>query len=672
MVASSKAVFLSYSSQDAEAARRVRDALQAVGLEVWFDQSELRGGDAWDKSIRARIKDCALFVPMISSNTESRSEGYFRLEWKLAVDRSQMMADDQAFLLPVALDDTPEATARVPDRFRDLQWSRPFRTETLAEFAARVARLLDPAAPPPAARAADPAPTAAASPGSMPSIAVLPFVNMSRDEENEYFADGLSEELLNVLAKIRGLRVASRTSAFFFKGKTIDIPTVAQKLNVATILEGSVRKSGKRVRITAQLIEVASDSHLWSETYDRELDDIFAVQDDIAQAVVTELRGALLGMGAGAPAHAAAKAEVKAAAAGRAADPEAHRLYLQARFFMERMTEADLAKSVDFLERAVGLDPEFALAWTGLSRAYAVQAGYGWAPVTQGYERAREMARRALAIAPDLAESHVCMGQVLLAHDWDWAGALAAFERAYALAPGNVDVLRAYASVMGQLGRQDESLDLLRKSVALDPLSSTGYRLLGLRCAIYGALDEADTALHKSAELNPRAGLVHAFLSVTRLFQGRAEEALEFAQHEVLKEFGLMTEAMARHTLGNKGTADRIVATLVADYSDTFAYQLAEIAGWRGEKDAAFEWLERAYVQRDPGLGHALTDRLLLALHGTHAGPPSWKRWDSDRGCRASPMPDVACGLHGERNAADARTCPARPFWASCGFSISS
>ena len=202
-----------------------------------------------------------------------------------------------------------------------------------------------------------------------PSIAVLPFVNMSKDEDNEYFADGLAEELLTVLTKIRGLRVASRTSAFSFKGKDVDIPTVAQKLNVANILEGSVRKSGKRVRITAQLIQVATDSHLWSESYDRELDDIFAVQDDIAQSVVKELRSALLGEHLGpqanAEAKAEAKAEVQAATTGRADNPEAHRLYLQGRFFLERMTQADVARSVELFEQAIALDPEFALAMDG-------------------------------------------------------------------------------------------------------------------------------------------------------------------------------------------------------------------------------------------------------------------------------------------------------------------
>ena len=208
-----------------------------------------------------------------------------------------------------------------------------------------------------------------------PSIAVLPFVNMSRDDENEYFADGLSEELLNVLAKIRGLRVASRTSAFSFKGKDVDIPTVAQKLNVATVLEGSVRKSGKRVRITAQLIEVKTDSHLWSETYDRELDDIFAVQDDIAQSVVKELRHALMGEPADRDVDRTVKAEVHRAVTGRSDDPEAFQLYLQGKFFGERITQADTDKAIALLDRAVAIDPQFALGWAELARVHRMQAG---------------------------------------------------------------------------------------------------------------------------------------------------------------------------------------------------------------------------------------------------------------------------------------------------------
>ena len=392
-----KAVFLSYASQDEEAARRVRDALEAAGVEVWFDQNELRGGDAWDASIRKRIRDCALFVPLISANTEARSEGYFRLEWKLAVDRSHLMAGDQPFLMPVAIDATSEATARVPDRFREIQWSRVAGGKGAGGFAERLQRLLAPLGEPAARpRAAMPA----SAPSGMPSIAVLPFVNMSRDEENEYFADGLSEELLNVLSKIRGLRVASRTSAFFFKGKSTDIATVAQKLNVATVLEGSVRKSGKRVRITAQLIETATDSHLWSQTYDRELDDIFAVQDDIAQAVVTELRAALLG--------ADAKAVVRAASTGRAENPDAYRLYLQGRFYVDRYTERSMEKAVECFHEALALEPGFALGWAGLARALQVQSGYGFKPIDEGMRVEQREGNDRHACGGDFHGSSLC------------------------------------------------------------------------------------------------------------------------------------------------------------------------------------------------------------------------------------------------------------------------
>jgi len=203
---------------------------------------------------------------------------------------------------------------------------------------------------------------------SSPSIAVLPFVNLG-DEENEYFADGLAEDLLNVLAKIRGLRVASRTSAFFFKGKDVDLPTVAQKLNVGAVLEGSVRRSGQRVRITAQLIDAASDVHLWSEIYDRTLDDIFAVQSDIANAVVSELRVALLGDRPATGTSGDVIAEVQAAERGRSHDPEAYRLYLQGRFYVLRITEADVARGVGFYRQALDRDPAFAIAWAGLARA---------------------------------------------------------------------------------------------------------------------------------------------------------------------------------------------------------------------------------------------------------------------------------------------------------------
>src|ERR1700691_1044484 len=291
------AVFLSYASEDGEAARRICEALRSAGIEVWFDQSELRGGDAWDRQIRKQIKSCALFIPIISRNTHARAEGYFRLEWKLAVDRSDLITATKAFLLPVAIDATPD-DEQVPDRFRELQWTRLPAGETPAAFVERVGRLLssEPSAatlprapavpvPPPwrsnpiwlalivvlfaalayfvadrfwISTAPAPARVAAttAAPFSPPphSLAVLPFVNMSGDASQEYFSDGITEELLNSLSRLNELQVVARTSSFSFKGQNVDVLTVARKLNVGTVLEGSVRRAGNTVRITAQLI----------------------------------------------------------------------------------------------------------------------------------------------------------------------------------------------------------------------------------------------------------------------------------------------------------------------------------------------------------------------------------------------------------------------------------
>jgi TolB-like protein/Flp pilus assembly protein TadD len=615
-----KAIFLSYASQDAEVARRLCDALRAVGLDVWFDQSALRGGDAWDASIRRQIKECALFVPVISANTQVREEGYFRLEWKLAVDRSHLMADDKAFLLPVVIDATIDANARVPEKFREVQWTHLPAGEASAAFAEWVQRLLSggaasamPVAPSRVVPAS--APAAAAPAHEAPSIAVLPFVNRSRDEEDEYFSDGLADELLNVLAKIRGLRVAARTSAFQFKGKNDDIAVIGRKLNVATVLEGSVRKAGNRMRISVQLVKVADGYHLWSETYDRTLEDIFAVQDDIAHSVVKELRTTLLGEAAD------ATAQVAAAMKGRADNPEAHRLYLQGRFFLERVTEADVARAVEYLDKATALDPEFALGWAGLARACHLQAAWGWAPFAAGFARAREAAQRALALSPDLAEAHVCLGLVFERGDWDLQAADAEFRRAFELAPGNVDVLKARAGLAGILGRHDEAIELLQNAAALDPLGTSTLRALGGNYSSVDRFDEAEAALRAALDLNPKAGVVHSALSHLRLKQGRPEEALAEASLEPHPVLRLADTAMARHALGQAAESDAALSELIADHAEIAAYDIAQVCAVRGEVDRAFHWLERGYAQRDSGMPLVANDRLLEPLHGD-------PRWD--------------------------------------------
>jgi TolB-like protein len=324
----SHAVFLSYASQDAEAAQKICEALRAAGIEVFLDQSELRGGDAWDQKIRREIQDCALFIPVISANTASRHEGYFRLEWDLADQRTHMMARNRAFIVPVCLDATPDAGADVPESFQRVQWTRLPRGDTPPEFVRRIQQLRsgEASSSPTAARGVPavasrtssrlkPAwvavalaavaaycivekPWVAKSVAFAPpqhSIAVLPFVNMSGDKEQEYFSDGLTEELLNSLAEINELQVAGHTSAFSFKGKDTDIGTIARKLNVGAVLEGSVRRSGNTVRVTTQLINAVTGFHLWSHTYDRDLGDVLKLQTEIATAVAGALKVTLLG-----------------------------------------------------------------------------------------------------------------------------------------------------------------------------------------------------------------------------------------------------------------------------------------------------------------------------------------------------------------------------------------
>src|SRR5256714_309604 len=456
---------------------------------------------------------------------------------------------------------------------------------------------------------------------NMPSIAVLPFADLSAEKDQEYFADGLAEELLNMLSKIRGLRVVSRTSAFHFKGKDVDIPTIAQKLNVATILEGSVRKSGKHVRISTQLIQAATDSHLWSQTYDRELEDIFAVQDDIAQSVVKELRSALLGAKLDASASAAAKAEVEAAAKGRGDNAKAYPLYLQGMFFADRITRGDLAKAIEYFRQAVELNPGFALAGEALSRDHLSEAGYSWAPVDEGFGRSRTAAERAIELEQDLAEGYVALGLVQMNYDWDWQAADASFSRALELAPGNAEVLRGAATLAGSVGRHEEAVALARRAVLFDPLSMSAQRSLGAQCLRAGLLDEAEAVVKKTIEFYPQGGLLHCWLGRVHLAQGRIEDARAAFEGEVIEYFHLQGQALAAHAQGRREKSDAALRGLIDKYAQQSAYQVAEVYAYRCEADPAFEWLERAYAQRDPGLSSIKSNALLRNLHGD----PRWQ-----------------------------------------------
>jgi TolB-like protein len=458
--------------------------------------------------------------------------------------------------------------------------------------------------------AAMPAAPAAAD---VPSVAVLPFANRSRDEEDEYFSDGLADELLSVLAKIRGLRVAARTSSATFKGKTVTIAEVGRALNVATVLEGSVRKAGNRVRIAVQLVNVSDGYPLWSETYDRTLEDIFAVQDDIAQSVVKELRTTLLGDAPDSKTSGEVRAEVAAAAKGRGHRSDAQRLYLQGRFFVDRMNQDDTEKGVQYLEEAVKLDPEHALAWVQLSQGHFNQAGYGWASVIEATRRARATALRAVALAPDLAEPHAALGRIQASFDWDWDAAEESYRRALEFAPA-AEVFFGAGSLHQFRGRYDQALELFRRSVEQDPLSSTGYSRLGFMYRVLRRFPEAHEALAKAIELSPQRIIAHLLRAVVFLDEGMHEEALAEIALEPAEWARLCGLAVIHHGAGRDADSQECLRELERKHATDSAYQIAVAHAFRGEADETFEWLERAYAQRDGGLPFVMGEPLFAPV----------------------------------------------------------
>lgn len=427
------------------------------------------------------------------------------------------------------------------------------------------------------------------------SIAVLPFVNISADPENEYFCDGLAEELLNALAKIERLKVASRTSAFSFKGKDATIGEVARLLNVNTVLEGSVRKVGRRVRVTAQLINAADDFHLWSEKYDRDLEDIFEVQENITLSIVDALKVKLLG-------------EEKASVLKRGTDDiEAYELYLKGRFHSAQRTEEGMKRSLDFFKRAVEKNREYALAWAGLADSYCLLSIYGIMPTTEGFVLARESAETALAIDDQLAEAHASLGPVKHDGDWDFAGAEREYKMALKFNPNYATAHQWYGEFLGSVGRLDEALVEIEKAISLDPLSPIINTDYGKILFWAGRKDEAIRALRGTLEISPDFTGAHLALGEIFARTGSYDAALEhFERASTLDETPTVL-AKVGFTLGRLGQRKESEKTL-AKLDDlrgnrhVSASCYALIYAGLDETDLAFEWLEAAYSERDEAM----------------------------------------------------------------------
>ena len=464
MSESAKAIFLSYASQDADAARRICDSLRAVGLEVWFDQSELRGGDAWDAAIRKQVKECALFVPLISANTDARSEGYFRREWNLAVTRMLDMADDQAFLLPAVIDDTPEAAARVPDRFRERQWTRLVGGMASTEFTERVARLLA------GGRAPGGSPPLPARPGvaidaARPEegfwVAVLPFKYSGANADLTALADGLTEEIVTGLSRFSYLKVIARGSTARFKNEAADVRSAGRELGARYVMEGSLREAGTKLRLAVQLADAVSGAHLWAENFERTFspETVFELQDDLVPRIVStvaDMYGVLV-------------RSMSEALRGKA-DEELSPLeaVLSAFGYMERVTPEEHARVRRILERTVSVAPNQSDAWAMLANLYWEEHAHGLNPQPDPLGRALAAARRAVEAAPSNNLAHYALACTLFFQK-DLLAFRSAAERTIELNRMDASVAALIGNLIAYAGDWERGCAVVNSAMQLNP-----------------------------------------------------------------------------------------------------------------------------------------------------------------------------------------------------------
>jgi len=452
---------------------------------------------------------------------------------------------------------------------------------------------------------ASPAPPTVASLPTDASIAVLPFVNMSSDKEQEYFADGISEELLNLLAQVPELRVIARTSSFSFKGKDVDIAEIARRLNVANVLEGSVRKSGDKLRITAQLVRASDSSHLWSQTYDRQMADVFEVQDEIAGSVVSELKVKLLGT---------------APPTSRVTDPQAYSLLLQARASFRQGTAEAVKRSITQFGQALAIDPRYAAAWVDLANAYELEMTNGWRPNEEGNRLARQAIERTLALDPDYVPAHAALGWILIAYDRDYKAGVEHVERAMALEPTNPDAIDSAAYVARRLGRHEPAIALYQYLVARDPFNYIHHSNLAYAYWYAGRIDDALNEHRLVLALNPDLPGTHAPMGEVLLLSGDATAALTEVKQETDEQSRLPVLAMTYHSLGRTADSDAALAELVRKHEGTSAFSIAMVLAYRGEADRAFEWLDKAVRYHDTNVGTLAVYPSLASLHSD----PRW------------------------------------------------
>jgi TolB-like protein/DNA-binding winged helix-turn-helix (wHTH) protein/Flp pilus assembly protein TadD len=445
---------------------------------------------------------------------------------------------------------------------------------------------------------------AALSSSNANSVAVLPFADLSPGKDQEYFSDGLSEQLINDLAKVSGLKVVGRSSAFQFKGKNEDLREVGRKLGVANVLEGSVRREGNHVRITAELTKADDGFQLWSQTYDREMKDIFAVQDEIARATTEALQLKLLG----------SKGQ-QVPSTLHSTNPAAYQAYLQAKYFSVRgQRKEELGKALAYADQAIKLDEKYAPAWALRASVENMMAEVGVTDAAEGFRKARHDAEQAIGLDPTSASGYLALATTQIDCDWDWSAAINSVAKAADLEPGSAEVfsIRSYLSRLS--GDVDQAIELKEKAVTLDPLRTDSHSTLGYLLYVGGRYDEARSELQKALALNQPAAFVHLTLGKILIAEGKPQQALAEIEKEPLEWGKLTGKALAYHALGREHDSNDSLAGLIAKYGTDADYQIAQVYAYRGQSDKSFDWLERAYKQRDAGLPDIKTDPLLKNL----------------------------------------------------------
>ncbi len=507
-----------------------------------------------------------------------------------------------ALVIAWAFEMTPEGmkrTENIAPNEKLPQWSlRKFVAffATLAILAAGllVFRMARPSAP---AAGQD-----ASAPAAPKSIAVLPFLNESNDPGDEYFSDGLSEELISALAQVDQLKVIARSSSFRFKGGNEESKTIGEKLGVKTLLEGTVRKQGGHVRIVAELVDAANGSELWSQTFQRELKDIFAVQAEIAAAVAEALELKLLGR---------ANPSVPQNAT---TSVDAHNTYLQGHFYFLRRNSEDYRKAIGFFDQAIELDPNYALAYAERSEAWSWIGDQNAEERAKAWAAAKADAEKAVAIAPGLPEAHAALGAERFFLEWKFWEGLAALRHARELAPGSATANDLLARFVIYLGHFAEAEALARRSVELDPLTFQARSNLARILYYEGKYDEALLVARHAAELQPAATSSHRWQACVAVLRGDGEEALREARLEPSPGYRRFVIALAQTTRGDRPAADAALADLIAQDRSYATYQIAQVYAWRGETDKAFEWLQTSYDTHDTGTLSLLIDPLLRSL----------------------------------------------------------